>query len=200
MIASKDDLRIYIGEDLRMQGLPPKWKARYRLQNRVLYYMWLLRRSEYWTNCRRDPIARLVAATLRFRVLRLGEVLGVSVPRNTAGPGFSLAHAGLTRLNWSCKVGARARIHQGCCIAHGTSSSTGESGAATVGDDLFLGPNAVVVGPVTLGDSVFVLPGAVVTIDLPSGAVAGGVPAKILRIEENPKPWRPGNYDSLPKL
>ena len=181
-----------------MQGLPPKWKARYRLQSRVLYYMWMLRRSEYWTNCRRDPVARVMAAILRFRILRLGEVLGVSIPRNTCGPGFSLAHAGLTRVNKDCKVGARVRIHQGCGLGHGVSSTTGQSGAPIVGDDVFLSPGALVMGPVTLGNGSYVLPGAVVVKDVPPGAIVGGVPAKILRIEENPKPWRPGNYDSLP--
>jgi len=199
MIASKDDLRVYIGEDLRMQGLPPKWKGRYRFQNRVIYYMWLVRRSEYWNNCRRDPIGKAIAAMLRFRVLRLGEMLGLSIPRNTCGPGFSIGHYPLVRVNPESKVGARVRIHQGCTLGHADSSS-GESGAPVVGNDVFIGPNVLVMGPVTIGDGAFLMPGAVVVKDLPAGAVAGGVPAKILRIEENPKPWRPGNYDSLPKL
>ena len=50
-----------------------------------------------------------------------------------------------------------------------------------VGDNVWLGGGAVVNPGVTIGDDTVVGAGAVVTRDLPSGVVAAGVPAKVLR-------------------
>ncbi len=54
----------------------------------------------------------------------------------------------------------------------------------TLGDNVWLGAGALVMDGVTLGDDVVVGAGAVVTEDLPAGAVAAGVPARVLRTRE----------------
>jgi acetyltransferase-like isoleucine patch superfamily enzyme len=55
------------------------------------------------------------------------------------------------------------------------------SSGITVGDDVWLGAGAKVLDGVRLGDHVVVGAGAVVTCDLPAGAVAVGVPARVVR-------------------
>src|SRR3954454_9584403 len=50
-----------------------------------------------------------------------------------------------------------------------------------VGDNVWLGGGAVVCPGVTIGDDTVVGAGAVVARDLPSGVVAAGVPARVLR-------------------
>lgn len=49
-----------------------------------------------------------------------------------------------------------------------------------VGDDVFLGTNAIVMPGVTVGSRVIVAAGAVVTKDIPSNSVAAGVPARVI--------------------
>lgn len=49
-----------------------------------------------------------------------------------------------------------------------------------IGDNVFLGPGCVIVGPVIIENDVIVAPNAVVTKSIPKGAIVGGVPAKIL--------------------
>ncbi len=50
-----------------------------------------------------------------------------------------------------------------------------------IGDDVWIGANAVILPGVTIGKHVVVAAGAVVTKDVPDNCVVGGVPAKILK-------------------
>lgn len=52
----------------------------------------------------------------------------------------------------------------------------------TVGDNVWVGANAVVLKGVAIGGSTVVAAGAVVTRDLPARAVAAGVPARVIRM------------------
>lgn len=54
------------------------------------------------------------------------------------------------------------------------------SGPVVIGDDVFIGQNAVVLGGVSIGDGATVAAGAVVIRDVAAGAVVGGVPAREL--------------------
>lgn len=51
----------------------------------------------------------------------------------------------------------------------------------TIGDDVWIGANAVILPGVTIGKHVVVAAGAVVTKDVPDNSIVGGVPAKILK-------------------
>lgn len=51
----------------------------------------------------------------------------------------------------------------------------------SIGNDCWIGENVFICGGVTIGDGAVVLAGAVVTKDVPSYAVVGGVPAKIVK-------------------
>ena len=53
-----------------------------------------------------------------------------------------------------------------------------------LGDNVWLGAGALVMDGVSIGDDVVVGAGAVVTGDLPTGAVAAGVPARVLRTRD----------------
>lgn len=54
-------------------------------------------------------------------------------------------------------------------------------GRIVIGDDVWIGANAVLLSQVTIGSHVIIAAGAVVTKDVPDFAVVAGVPAKILR-------------------
>ncbi|HWV75154.1 MAG TPA: CatB-related O-acetyltransferase [Pseudosphingobacterium sp.] len=56
-----------------------------------------------------------------------------------------------------------------------------EFSTATIGNDVWIGSNVVLVGRVNIGDGAIVGAGAVVTKDVPAFAIVGGVPAKIIR-------------------
>lgn len=64
-----------------------------------------------------------------------------------------------------------------------------------IGNNVYIGPGAVISGPVIIEDDVIIAPNAVVTKSVPKGSIVGGIPAKILKnikeldynILDNPK-------------
>lgn len=52
---------------------------------------------------------------------------------------------------------------------------------ATIGNDVWLGANVVVLRGVTIGDGCIIAANAVVTKDIPPYSIAGGIPAKVIR-------------------
>lgn len=56
-----------------------------------------------------------------------------------------------------------------------------EFGQVTIGNDVWIGANAVILDGLTIGNGSVIAAGAVVTRDVPSYAIVGGVPASIIR-------------------
>jgi acetyltransferase-like isoleucine patch superfamily enzyme len=51
----------------------------------------------------------------------------------------------------------------------------------TIGNDVWIGAHCLIMDGVTIGDGAFIAAGAVVAQDIPPYAIAGGVPAKVIR-------------------
>lgn len=54
-----------------------------------------------------------------------------------------------------------------------------------IGNDVWIGTHAVILRGVTVGDGAVIAAGAVVCKDVPSYAIVGGVPARIIRYRFN---------------
>lgn len=61
------------------------------------------------------------------------------------------------------------------------------SGPITVGNDVWISMRAIIQSGVTIGDGAVILANAVVTKDVPPYAIAGGVPAKVVRYRFAPE-------------
>ncbi|HRC86518.1 MAG TPA: DapH/DapD/GlmU-related protein, partial [Thermoanaerobaculia bacterium] len=115
-----------------------------------------------WFKVRRIPV--FGPAIARFSQM----VTGVEIsPSAEIGPGLRISHGvGLV-------VGGYAVVGEDCLLLHG--ATLGSPSAARVremprlGDRVFVGAHAAVIGAITLGDDVKVGAGAVVTRDLPVG-------------------------------
>ena len=59
------------------------------------------------------------------------------------------------------------------------------SSPITIGNRVWIGANATILPGVVIGDNAVIAAGAVVTKDVPANALAGGVPAKIIKMIEN---------------
>lgn len=60
--------------------------------------------------------------------------------------------------------------------------STTHPAPIKTGKNVWIGANATVVPGVTIGDNAIVAAGAVVTKDVPANTIAGGVPAKVMKL------------------
>ena len=59
-----------------------------------------------------------------------------------------------------------------------------------VGNNVWIGYGACILRGVTVGDNAIIGTNAVVTKDVPANAVVGGVPARVIRMREEPKTLR----------
>jgi acetyltransferase-like isoleucine patch superfamily enzyme len=62
----------------------------------------------------------------------------------------------------------------------------------SVGHNVWIGYGACVLRGVTVGDNAVIGTSSVVTTDVPSNAVVGGIPAKLIRMRDKPKTFRWG--------
>ena len=89
-------------------------------------------------------------------------------------------------------IGNHVNLAQGITVTalnhnfEDSSKRIDEQGVSTkpvvIGDDVWIGTNAVILPGVTIGSHCVVAAGAVVTKDIPDHTLVGGVPAKVIKI------------------
>lgn len=98
-------------------------------------------------------------------------------PETQIGEGFYLGHWGALVINPKTKIGKNCNIAQGVTIAQ---ANRGKSqGVPEIGDEVWIGPNAVIVGNIKIGNNVLIAPNAYVNFDVPDNSVVIGNPAHI---------------------
>jgi serine O-acetyltransferase len=112
----------------------------------------LLRKTEYFQNCKTDFLSKIYLYYLIYRLHRLSLTLGFSIPRNVFGPGLSIAHRGTIVVNEGAKVGENCRIST--CVTIGTAPTSTINLVPKIGDNVFIGPGAVIVGSIEIADGI----------------------------------------------
>lgn len=124
------------------------------------------------------PVRKVVV--LGYKVLTTW-VLGVELPPETeVGPELRIIHPQGIVVNGQTRIGARVIIRASTTIGNVMGSDGVASASPVIGDDVELGANVVMVGPLTIGDGARVGAGAVVVKDVPPKGVAVGNPARLL--------------------
>ena len=89
-----------------------------------------------------------------------------------------MAHPFGIVVNSGASLGRNVTIFQHVTI--GSKRLGRKAGVASIGDDVVIFPNAVIVGAVSIGGGAVIAPGAVVINDVPAGATVAGNPARIV--------------------
>jgi len=132
-----------------------------------------------WANDEAPRPLRKVAKAAYLAAFKLVEIAtGVSLPVHAQiGRGFYIGHFGNIIIHPDTVMGERCSISQGVTIG----VLGGErDGVPRLGNDVYVGAGAKILGPVTIGDGAVVGANAVVIDDVPPGATAVGVPARII--------------------
>ena len=98
-------------------------------------------------------------------------------PETQIGEGLYLGHWGALVINPKTKIGKNCNIAQGVTI--GQQNRGRYEGVPTIDDEVWIGPNAVIVGNVSIGSNVLIAPNAYVNFDVPAHSVVMGNPGKI---------------------
>ncbi|KIG03231.1 serine O-acetyltransferase [Caballeronia concitans] len=112
---------------------------------------------------------------LKIILRRKQRQFGIIIPAGTqVGPGLFIGHFGNIVINETAVIGANCNLSQGVTIG----SNDGK--AATIGDNVYIGPNVCIVEHVIIGDSVTIGAGSVVTSNVPANVTVAGVPARVV--------------------
>lgn len=130
-----------------------------------------------WAIGLRNPAARWFASKF-YGLLKL-FILNVTKvwipPEVRIGKDFHIIHA-----EGSLSIHPDAVIGDRCGVMHNVTIGTNMvGGAPVIGDDVFIGVNSTVLGPVRVGDRVHIGANTAVTTHVPSDSVAVGSPARI---------------------
>ena len=90
------------------------------------------------------------------------------------GEGINFTHTLGTVIGGTSKVGARVKF-----MGNNTIGTAKDNGYPVIEDDVVIGCGARILGPVRIGRGAFIGANAVVLTDVPAGAIASGIPAKI---------------------
>jgi len=167
-----------VGADLYRQA---KAKTLAKLLRNILFgdgfkvLFWL--RTCQFTKSRRLGLVVYPFAKLMLR--RVSRIYGVAIPEETRiGAGFLIGHYGCIVVNGKAIIGNNCSISHGVTI--GKANRGRNKGYPTIGDGVYIGPGAKIIGSVTVGDNVAVGANCVVTSDVPDNAVVVGVPGRVI--------------------
>lgn len=112
---------------------------------------------------------------VRWRFRKISEKYCVDLPWQTKiGKGAKLAHA------YGLVVHGDSVIGDNVLLTHQVTLATEKGKAPVIGNCVRISPGAKIIGGVHIGDNVVVGANAVVVKDVPSDAVAVGVPSRVL--------------------
>lgn len=125
---------------------------------------------------------KLIRFLYRIRLRSLQKRTSMNISwRTKIGKGFYIGHVGPIAVNENAVIGDNCNITFGVVI--GADNRNDRKGAPTIGDRVWIGTNAVVIGKITIGNDVLIAPGAFVNFDVPSHSIVIGNPGVIHKKE-----------------
>ncbi|MDO7084117.1 serine acetyltransferase [Pseudocolwellia sp. AS88] len=133
------------------------------------------RATQFLMKCRLSPVALI---TLWLNRVINGCVIGAQA---TFDKGFVIMHPVGVVINSKVRGGTNITVESGVVIGD-------EKGKAPLlGNNIFIGAGAKIIGGITIGDNVKVGANAVVVKDVPSNVTVVGIPARIINKPQEEK-------------
>ncbi|MDQ2920314.1 MAG: serine O-acetyltransferase [Acidobacteriota bacterium] len=171
-------------EDLRRYGGPGRQLKALLLTPRV----WAIVNYRFasWAYAARMPSVARVALKVFARLFTflIEMVTSVELPPQTAiGAGLFIPHAGYVILASNAIIGLHCTLTQGVTIGHRAGGDVSQLDSPVIGDRVYIGPGAVVLGAINIGDDALIGANAVVLRSVPPRAVVVGNPARLISMK-----------------
>lgn len=176
MIKAKEDYKLYLIQDaLALNEIERKHPRPFT--DYIWRFQRMLRKCEYqrtYNGLKRIfCMPSIVINKIRFN--RMSVMLGFSIPLGVFEEGLSIAHYGNVTVSASAKVGKNCRIHEGVNIG----ATNGSVKAPIIGNNVFIGTGAKIIGDISVADDVAIGANSVVVKSISeSGTTWAGVPAR----------------------
>jgi serine O-acetyltransferase len=132
-----------------------------------------------WRYKIRPRLLRLPFSVLYKYLFFRMKARGIELPCEVeVGEGLRIDHQGGIVVSGYAKIGRNCVIRNGVTIGL---ARVEEPAAPIIGDNVDIGAGAKLLGRITIGDGAKIGANAVVITDIPPGATAVGVPAKVVR-------------------
>ena len=167
-IINSDRNRYRIGES-------QSWMMCYLLHPGFCFTVWY----RLAAHCREHRYPRIISKFLTWMVLRQSLKTGIQInPGAEVGEGLYMPHYG------GIVVNPEAVIGKNCYLSHnvliGKVHTGKRKGVPVIGDDVFIGTGAVVLGNLTVGDNAAIGANSVVIDHVPENAFVAGSPARVI--------------------
>ncbi len=172
---------LFVYDNMRYKG---------KLSGRLKYFLKLLRFTQGAKGGVRKTCAKVLLKMMKsFYGLEISEKCSI-------GPGLYLGHAFNITINPATVIGNNCNIHKGVTI--GQENRGKRKGAPVIGNKVWIGVNATIVGKITIGDDVLIAPNSYVNRDIPSHSIVLGNPC-IIKNRENATEGYINNLCELPE-
>ena len=115
----------------------------------------------------------------KIALYRMSRKYGLEFSQTSIiGKGLMLGHPYNITVGDGVVMGSNINIHKGATV--GVENRGPRIGAPTIGDNVYIGINATLVGNITIGNDVLISPNSFVNFDVPSHSIVIGNPGKII--------------------
>jgi serine O-acetyltransferase len=122
----------------------------------------------------RNQFYQRIGFVKHFISFLLPPVKSIVLASNIGG-GFCLIHAYGTIMN------AASTIGKNCTVLHGVTIGGGRGGAPILGDNVYIGAGAIIIGGVHIGNNVKIGAGAIVVDDVPDNCTVVCEKSRIIK-------------------
>jgi serine O-acetyltransferase len=126
----------------------------------------------------------IMASVLKKYYIKLSSSYCITIPLTTViGRGFRIGHIGNITIHYKTIIGDNVTISQGVTL--GKIHTGKKTGAPVLGKNIYIGPNAVIVGNIKIGNDVIISGNAFVNSDVPDNSIVIGNPG-VVHYGKNP--------------
>ena len=163
-----------------------KWKEYYlkdlsrygdaKVEKSIKRFLKYLRKCQFTDN-------KFLLAAYKFYFRKIKQKLNIELYGKTnIGAGLYIGHPYGITINSGAIIGENCNIHRGVLI--GQENRGFRKGTPKIGNSVWIGVNAIIVGKINIGDDVLIAPNTYVNCDVPSHSVVIGNPC-IIKNKDN---------------